>query len=316
MVKMIVSPTTPYTHDQLMRDVYALCVTYPGLIQSENAGYSVEGRALPLLRLGNGRTAILCCGAHHAREYITSAYLMYMVNVYARSAAANKRLGGYDMARLLSDCSIYVLPMVNPDGVALAQGGLKAMQQPENIKKIALVRSSYCEWKANVNGVDLNRHYPFIWDKRYRPIDVPASELYSGEEPGAEPEVRAVMRVCRSHAFHAALSFHAKGESIAYADTVTTEKTPDASGLARRLTDASGYALLPVSDNPGIFAASFEAWFRDAFLRPALMIRLSPAAGGMMPMDDRDFFSLVWKKARLVCVEILAAMVDNRQQGK
>jgi hypothetical protein len=306
MEKMIVSPTSPYTHDQLMRDVYALCATYPGLISSENAGYSVEGRALPLIRLGTGPAALLCCGAHHAREYITSAYLMYTVNTYARAAAANKRLGGFNIAKLLGDCSLFVMPMINPDGVALVQGGLKAVQHPERVKEIMLVRSSYCEWKANVNGVDLNRHYPALWDKRYMPVSKPASELYSGSEPGTEPEVEAVMDVCRSKAFRAALSFHAKGESIGYADAATAEKISDAADMARRLADVSGYALLPVGDNPGIFAASFETWFRDTFQRPALFVRIAPAAGGMMPINEKDFFQLVWKKARLLCAAALA----------
>jgi g-D-glutamyl-meso-diaminopimelate peptidase len=305
MEKLIVSPTSPYTYDQLMRDVHALCKTYPGLIRCEDAGFSVEGRVLPLLRLGSGRAGLLCCGAHHAREYITSACLMYMVNFYARAAAANKRMGGFDLAKLLTDYSVYVMPMVNPDGVALAQGGIKAVQEPEKVKKMTLVRPSYCEWKANINGVDLCRHYPVLWDKRYMPIDVPASELYSGAQPGTESEVKAMIRVCRSHAFRAALSFHAKGESISYADMATAEKTPDALAMARRLADVSGYTLLPTGDNPGIFAASFETWFRDAFLRPALLIRLAPAAGGVMPMNDRDFFSLVWKKARLLCAAAL-----------
>lgn len=312
MKGMIVSPTAPYTHDQLMRDAHALKSTYPDLIQCEDAGYSAEGRALPLLRLGTGRAGVFCCGAHHAREYITSAYLMYAVNIYAHAAAVKKRLGGFDMEKLLSECSMYVMPMVNPDGVALAQGGIKAVQQPENVAQMAMVRPSYCEWKANVNGVDLNRHYPALWDKRYMPIEAPASELYSGSLPGTEPEVIAVMRVCRSHAFRTALSFHAKGESIAYADTATAEKTTEASELARRLTTVSGYAMLPADDNPGVFAGSFETWFRDAFLRPALLIRLAPAAGGMFPLNEKDFFQLVWKKARWLCAAALETVKEMK----
>lgn len=311
MKEMIVSPTAPYSHDQLMRDVYALGTTYPELIQCEDAGYSVEGRALPLIRLGTGRASLLCCGAHHAREYITSAYLMYIVNIYAHTASVRKRFGPYDMEELLSACSLYVLPMVNPDGVALVQGGLKAVQQPENVEKMTLVRPSYCEWKANVNGVDLNRHYPVLWDLRYMPIGTPASELYSGSLPGVEPEVKAVMRVCRSHAFRMALSFYAKGESIAYADTATAEKTPEAHGLARRLSLESDYALLPPADNPGIFAASFETWFRDAYLRPALQIRLSPASSGVLPVNERDFFPLIWKKTSGLCAAAMAALMDE-----
>ena len=308
MKAIIVEPTITYSHDQLMRDAYALKTAYPGLIQYEDAGYSAEGRALPLIRLGTGRAGIFCCGAHHAREYITSAYLMYAVNVYAHMALAKKRAGGFDMEKLLTDCSMYVMPMVNPDGTALAQGGLKAVQQPENVEKMTLVRPSYFEWKANVNGVDLNRHYPALWDSRYKPIDTPASELYSGDMPGTEPEVKTVMRICRSHAFRAALSFHTKGESIAYADAATREKTTDAPALAQSLADISRYALLPPDDNPGIFAASFETWFRNEFLRSALLVRLAPAAGGVMPVNERDFFPLVWKKGRYICAQAMEAV--------
>ena len=28
-----------------------------------------------------------------------------------------------------------------------------------------MMRSSYREWKANINGVDLNRQYPAKWDE-------------------------------------------------------------------------------------------------------------------------------------------------------
>lgn len=311
MKEMIVVPTVTYSHDQMMRDIDRLKKAYPGLITCEDAGYSVEGRTLPLLRLGTGPISFFCCGAHHAREFITSAYLMYAVNVYAHVASSNKRMGGYDLGRLLTGCSMYVMPMVNPDGVTLAQGGLKAVQQPENVQKMTMVRPSYCEWKANVNGIDLNRHYPVLWEQRYTPVAVPASELFSGGMPASEPEVKTVMRICRNHAFRAALSFHAKGESIAFSDVATADKTPEAPALARGIADVSDYTLLPVTDNPGIFAASFETWFRDEFLRPALLIKLAPAAGGMMPMNDRDFFQLVWKKGRYICAQGLSALQES-----
>lgn len=311
MKEMIVVLTAPYSYDQLMRDVIRLKKTYPSLITSEDAGYSAEGRTLPLIKLGTGRAGLFCCGAHHAREYISSAYLMYAVNVYAHMASVKKHLGKYNMEKLLSACSMYVMPMVNPDGVALAQGGLKAVQQPEEVARMTLVRPSYCEWKANVNGIDLNRHYPVLWGQKYMPVSAPASELFCGAMPAEETEVKAVMRICRSHSFRAALSFHAKGESVHYADTATADKMPEASGLARSISEISGYTLMPLSDNPGIFAASFETWFREEFLRPALLIKLSPAVNGAMPMDDRDFFARVWKKARYICAQALTALRDS-----
>ncbi|MDD5018527.1 MAG: M14 family zinc carboxypeptidase [Eubacteriales bacterium] len=308
---MIVDPKIPYSYSQLMRDILRLKTAYPKLITSGNAGFSVEGRQLPVVTLGSGKTKVFFCGAHHAREYITSAYLMYTLNVYAEAAARGKKLGDYDMAGFLSKCTATVMPMVNPDGVTLAQGGLKAVQDIDKVKPMAMIQPSYSEWKANVNGVDLNRQYPALWDQKNVVVDEPASELYNGEAPASEPEVKAVMRVCKRNIFKSALSFHTKGEAIFYADKNTDGKIPGAKAIARRIAGVSGYQLMPVSKDPGLYAAGFENWFRQEFLYPGFLVELTPATGGAMPHSDRDFFSLVWDQAKYICAEAIDAMLEG-----
>lgn len=308
MKDLIVAPTIAYSHSQMMRDIDALKNAYPELIRSETAGFSVEGRELPLIRLGTGSQEVFFCAAHHARDYITSAYLMYTVNAYAQAAVDKHKIGRHDIHELLSRGTMYVMPMVNPDGVALVQGGLKAVQDRRRVAAMVLVRPSYLQWMANINGVDLGRQYPALWEKKYTVIKEPASELYNGLSPASEPEVAAVMRVCQSHAFLSALAFYAKGETIDYADSQTDKRIPEAFTLAKRLSAVSGYAINTVCDNPGVYAAKFETWFRQQFLRPALYINLSPATGGAMPHHDRDFFTLVWNKAKALCAETLSAV--------
>ena len=306
MKDFIVVPTAAYSHSQMLRDIDALKLTYPELIRSESAGFSVEGRELPLLQVGSGNRKVFFCATHHARDYITSAYLMYVVNVYAKAAFENHKMGRYNMRELLSSCTMYVMPMINPDGVALVQSGLKAVQEPKRIADMVRVRPSYSQWMANINGVDLGRQYPALWEKKYTVMTQPASELYNGEEPGSEPEVLSVMRVCKNNVFISALAFYAKGETIDYADDNTNEKIPEAFALAKRLAAVSGYAINTVCDNPGVYAAGFENWFRQEFLRPALHINLSPATGGAMPHHDRGFFTLVWDRAKALCAETLS----------
>ncbi len=312
MKEFIVVPTAAYSHSQMLRDIDALKITYPELIRCEMAGFSVEGRELPLIQAGTGKRKVFFCAAHHARDYITSAYLMYAVNVYVKAAFENHKVGRYDMRELLSSCTMYVMPMINPDGVALVQGGFKAVQNAKRVKKMVRVRPSYSEWMANINGVDLGRQYPSLWEKKYTVITEPASELYNGEEPASEPEVLSVMRVCKSRTFVSALAFYAKGETIDYADNNTDEKITEAFTLAKRLSMVSGYAMNTVCDNPGVYAAGFENWFRQEFLRPALHINLSPATGGAMPHHDRSFFSLVWDKAKALCAETMS--VASKQE--
>lgn len=310
MKELIVVPTVPYSHSQMMRDAQALENAFPKLVVMEIAGYSVEGRELPLLRLGTGMRKVFFCGAHHARDYLTSAYLMYVINVYALAATEKKRIGRSHIQKLLSDCSMFVMPMVNPDGVALAQGGLKAALDPMRIAGMLHVRPEYETWIANINGVDLGRQYPALWEQKYTVITEPASELYNGEAPASEPEVRAVMQVCRNNVFLAALSFYTKGETIEYADMSTQAQIPEALPLAENIAVATGYTLLPVADNPGIYAASFESWFRQEYLRPGLHIKLSPCVGGAMPHNERGFYPLVWEKTKTLCAKAMSAVCD------
>jgi len=311
MKELVVNPAVPYSYSQMLRDILRLKDRYPKLIASKNAGFSVEGRQLPLITLGTGRTKVFACGAHHAREYISSAYLMYVLNTYADAAQRGVKFGKYDMRSLLRGCSLFVMPMVNPDGVRLVQGGLKAVQDRESVAAMMKIRPTYAEWKANINGVDLNRQYPALWAQKNVVADTPASELYNGEAPATEPEVRAVMRVCRNYRLRSAVSFHTKGEVIYYADENTNNRIVNAKAMAQRVAKVSGYALMPVSEDPGVYAAGFENWFRQAFLYPALLVELSPSSGGTLPHDDKQFFSLVWRKAKFICAEMMRATLDT-----
>ncbi len=307
MKDLIVVPTITYTHSQMMRDLAVLKNAYPELIRYDTAGFSVEGRALPLIEVGTGERQVFFCAAHHARDYITSAYLMYTVNAYAKAAAEGGKIGRHKIGDLLTRCTMFVMPMVNPDGVALVQGGLKAVKDKDRVEKMVMVRPTYSEWMANINGVDLGRQYPALWEKKYTVMNSPASELYNGVSPATEPEVQSVMHVCETHRFSSALSFYAKGETVEFADSCTDKKIPEGFRLAKRLSAVTGYAINTVCDNPGVFAAGFECWFRQMYLRPALHINLSPATGGAMPHHDRAFFTLVWDKAAALCAEALSA---------
>ncbi len=80
--------------------------------------------------------------------------------------------------------------------------------------------------------------------------------------------------------------------------------------MAQRLAAVSGYALMPVSSDPGIYAAGFENWFRQEFLRPALLVELTPPIGGAVPHSDKAFFKLVWKDAKYICAQAMAAALE------
>jgi len=296
----VVNPNQTYSYEQMMADAEALSEQYPELIQLDSIGQSVEGRELLLIRLGTGPKKLLLLGAHHAREYITSTFLMETADEYARAAATGGAYGEYDLAALLEEVTVYIVPMVNPDGVNLVQNGLEAVKNPEKVKAMRMLKKSYSECKANINGVDLNRKYPCHWEEKKSNTDVPSSEMYKGTAPATEPEVQAVMALCNSTEFELAASFHTKGEVIYWADSGTEEVIAADDSIAQSLADVTGYKLMPVSEDPAVYGAGFENWFRQDFERPGFCVELTPSNNTSAPHDDTRFDSLVWKRTKYV----------------
>ncbi|WP_051983554.1 M14 family metallopeptidase [Pseudobacteroides cellulosolvens] len=293
----IVNPFVPYSHETMLNDSVKLSQSHPDIITVDSIGRSVEGRDLLLIKLGKGNRKIFLNGSHHAREYISTSLLMKMIDEYSKAYSNNENFEGYDVINLLNEFTIYFVPMVNPDGVNLVLNGINSVKNPQKLRNIQMVNKNSRGWKSNINGVDLNRNYPAVWEKINNGFLRPSSERFKGYSRGSEPETQAIMNLCRNNDFELAMAYHAKGEVIYWADSGTCNIIPKASEIADRLSKITGYKKLPVSQNPSIYGGGFENWFRIEFKRPAFCIELSPYNGDL-PHPDSQFDKLVWNKAK------------------
>ena len=307
-----VDPNQTYTYDMMRADARELSEAYPSLISVSSIGQSVEGRELTLIKLGKGEKKLLLLGAHHAREYITSTFLMETADTYAAAYAKNTQNGTPD---LLDSVTLYIVPMVNPDGVNLVQNGPDAAKNPQAVKAMRMLKESYSEWKANINGVDLNRQYPCYWEEKASNTDVPSSEMYKGTAAATEPEVQAVMQLCEENDFTMAASFHTKGEVIYWADSGTEDAIAAAAPIAQSIAEVTGYALMDVSGDPAVYGAGFENWFRQEYLRPGFCIELTPVGNGSLPHEDAQFESLVWSRAKSLATVLMQQALTLEEQA-
>jgi len=111
-----------YTYEIMERDIQGLKARYP-FLETGVAGTSVLGRNLYYLRLGTGPRQVFYNAAHHAIEWITTVLLMKFAENFLK-AYSRQQDSCYNVREIWNQSSIYIVPMVNPDGVDLVLNGL------------------------------------------------------------------------------------------------------------------------------------------------------------------------------------------------
>jgi hypothetical protein len=302
---LIVDPYTAYGYEHMLRDAKALESRYPDLIRLHRAGVSVEGRDLLAAELGKGARRIFICGTLHGREYIAASYLMFMMEQYARAYEARGCFGRFNIRRILDRITFSVMPMVNPDGVCLAQKGFASAKNSRRIAKMPIVEGAAygCEaWKSNINGVDLNRNFPVNWTHTHH-AHAHASARFRGKSAFSEPETRHMAAYLRGKSFQAYLSFHAQGEGIYW-----SKNTLQAFRIARRVCLETGFELLrEVSAHPD--GGSFLEYIEACGQKPFLTVELCPYVGPY-PFPDADF-DRVWAPAGSICLIVASQILRS-----
>jgi len=309
----VVDPYHAYSYEDMVEDANALQSMYPELIRLGSIGKSVEGRDLMLVEFGHGNRKIFLNGAVHAREYISSTYLMYMIDRYAYAHATGSLWEGYNLKDILSAVTFCIVPMVNPDGVNLVQNGIDSVKDQEKVAKIPFYPAeitTYSLWKANINGVDLNRNYPLNWLVR-TPVKGPASSQFKGYIPLSEPESQAVANYLNSSMCWAFISFHTSGEGLYGWDDGNAGFYPQLHSMVTRIIASSGFKKLV--DTAETSYGTFAGYVRKTYLKPTLTVELCKYIK-VHPYPDEDFDS-VWKPAKNICLIVGEEVMKMEEQA-
>jgi len=294
----LVDYTTPYTSQMVYDNIAALQATYPEIITSESIGKSLQGRDITLLKLGTGQRKVLVVAGMHSREGIAVTFTMRCIEEYAAAMNAGKSYKGYNVKKLLSEYTIYFVPLLNPDGMDIFAG----IGQPEYTDK-ALTAEELAEYKSTAGGVNLNRNFPFAWGKGGVNTTTADHRSYAGDSAGSEPESKAIMELCRANNFEWMLDMHCKGHLIYYQDQINKVDK-----LSRKLA-AMLYRRydFTLTDRSTTFEASggLENWFRQEFGRPGICVEL---VGSKYSSEVNEYFETKtdWKNIKsifLACIE-------------
>ena len=119
----IVSTNIPYHSNILRQNLSLLLGTYP-FLNVQTVGNSVLGKPIYVIKLGRGPRKVFYSGSIHANEWITTPVLMKFIEDYCISYVRRSNLYGYSVQNIFNSTSIYIMPMVNPDGVGLTFIGI------------------------------------------------------------------------------------------------------------------------------------------------------------------------------------------------
>lgn len=275
----IVRTDVAYGYKTMEHDIHELKKRYP-FLEVGTAGKSVMGRDLYYVRLGRGKRQVFINCSHHADEWMTTVLIMKFMEDFLKAYTCGIRMGSCEPSGLWSRNSVYIIPMVNPDGVELVINGI-SHSDPFYSKVIEYNKgnTNFSGWGANLHGVDLNHNYDADWElsKEREPkyqIFGPSPRRYSGIKPESEPETKAVVSFTRSHDFKLTLTYHAGRGRILWA--FNGQRPPGSENIGEILKTASGYTLV----KPGSLLSNscFKDWFIKEFERPSYVIEVSSSS--------------------------------------
>jgi len=217
-----------HTYEELTNELDSLRVNHSEIMSLTSLGKTYEGRDIWMVKLSDNvsqdedEPGVLFMGAHHGNEKpsyeVCLFFIRYVVEQYENSSLPEVR-------DALERTQIYVIPMVNPDGVEV------------NTRKNCAPNHGPFGFSSTVTsyGVNLNRNYDDPWflayifpARYYLPFILADSSFnYRGPYSFSENETKAVKKFVESHSISISLSYHSYGEFVVYPWMHTSKKTPD-----------------------------------------------------------------------------------------
>lgn len=309
----IVRTDIPITSESCEQMILAIVEKYP-FCRTEIISTTAFQRSLRTLVIGNGPRKVIYSASHHANEWITSLVLLKFAEDLAQAIAENGMIFDVEAQKIADAATIYMVPMVDPDGVDLVTGAIPPGSIPyESARNLAEFYPNIPfpnGWKANLLGVDLNLQYPAGWlqareIKFSQGFTRPGPRDYVGRSPLNQLESRALAGYTEFIDPALVLAYHAQGEVIywQFKDYVV----PGAEELGEAFARVSDYTL---EDTP--FESSFAGykdWFIQNFRRPGYTIEVGQ---GESPLPLSQFDKIYTDNLGILVIAALGQDIQKR----
>jgi len=188
--------TNYYDYTAIMTFINEIAAAHPDKVTVTSTGKSYENRDMPMVKIstgGSGKKAIFVDGGIHAREWISPAFVTWLINELVENYAAHPQY--------VDNVDWYIMPVLNPDGYAYSWSTDRLW------RKNRRPTSGLCF------GTDMNRNFGFHWNEGGS-SNSPCADTYNGGAPFSEIESQNIRDAVLSIANQAQvyLTFHSYGQ--------------------------------------------------------------------------------------------------------
>lgn len=289
---------TELKYGEMIESFQGICEKSP-FIRLSYFGKSILGKPLPLITVGDesAKKSVLYVATHHASENITTSLLLDFISEYAELYEKRRDVFGINLKFLCKMRKIYVVPMLNPDGVSYRLEGI----DDKNPLKERIIKangsSDFSKWNSNARGVDLNHNYNALFYE-YKGIErsqgiIEGASKYSGEEPESEPEVSSLCKLIRynSDTLVGILTLHTQGEEIYYKSN--GKSAPRSEFIAKILSQMTGYSLGEAEGTASY--GGLTDWFIEEFNKPSFTLECGKGENPLSMSEERAIYAKIRK---------------------
>lgn len=219
------------------------------LMKISSIGKTTEGRDMWAVQINSStkftkgavsaKPGIVFMGNHHAREHVSAEIPLMLLQFLAANYGKDP-----EVTRLVDTRDIWIIPMVNPDGVEYDIRDGSYHMHRKNTRKNS----------GGSMGVDLNRNYGYGWGTGGSSKDQ-SSDVYMGPAPFSEPETQAIKAFVEARPnLKILLTYHTFSELILYPwggknDPIADEKDRGTfEKMAKTMAGWNGYTPEQASD--------------------------------------------------------------------
>jgi len=228
-----------HTLEEIDDNMNRMASKYPQYLQEKQIiGKTWEERDITAYCFGNiNKPEVLFTGLHHAREPIGATAILFFLWKLLELAESGDQQAEY----LLQERSIWVIPMLNPDGWFFNYS-----RYPEGG---GLWRKNRRVTSDSTFGVDINRNYgpEEFWNAQNNGSSIdPRNDLYRGPYHFSEPETQAIRDFMLERNFRLALNYHSHGNYLIYPYHALSRETADSllfRALSRELSESNQFSF-------------------------------------------------------------------------